>query len=103
MIPSDDFRVWIKTEEQLHSVLNALESEGIRWRSGDEATQYIPPIDLPFGLDIKRCRIFSDSLLERRIGWSSNFRSSTSIYSAEELIEDETSANYSSVFDSMAF
>lgn len=103
MIPSDDFSVWIKTEEQLHSILNALESEGIKWRSGDKATQYIPPIDLPFGLDIRRRRTSSVLPSERRVGWRSNFGRSVSIYSAEELIEDEASANYSSVFDSMDF
>ena len=96
MIPSDDFNVWIKTEEQLRSILNALESEGIKWANGDKATQCIPKIAPLFGLVIRKG-------LERRITWSSWLYDLTSIYSAEELIKDETSANYSSVFDSMAF
>lgn len=102
MIPSNDFGVWIKTEEQLHSILNALESEGIKWRQGQKATQFIPKINLPFGLVVRKGTSFY-SPLGRRIMWSSEFDYSVPIYSAEELIEDETSVNYSSVFGSMAF
>lgn len=103
MIPSNDFGVWIKTEEQLHSILNALESEGIKWRQGQKATQFIPKITLPFGLVVKRGRASLYSPLDRQIMWNSDFDSIAPMYSAEELIEYEAPVNYSSVFGSIAF